>query len=64
MSCSIVINQQVPSPDPDRVASEVKIKDPKHVETACKGGETNGQASKINRRCTLLYKNFWAIFQV
>ena len=39
MSCSIVINQQVPSPDPDRVASEAKIKDPKQVETACKGGE-------------------------
>ena len=37
MSCSNVNNQQVCLPDPDRVASETKIKDPKHVETACKG---------------------------
>ena len=37
ISCNIVINQQVSSPDPDRVITEAKIKHPKYVEGAQKG---------------------------
>lgn len=35
MGWIIVINQQVPSPDPDRVASEAKIKYSKRAKVAC-----------------------------
>ena len=36
MSCIIVINQQISSFDLDRVTSEAKLKDPKHVEAVRK----------------------------
>lgn len=39
MSCGIVINQQIFSPNLDRIALEPKIKDPKLVEAACQGRE-------------------------
>ena len=37
MSCSIVINQQASSSDPDRVSSQAKIKDLNRSEAAHKG---------------------------
>lgn len=39
MSWNIVINQQLSSMDPEKVASEAETKDSKRVEGACKGQE-------------------------
>ena len=39
ISWKIVINQQLSSLDPEKVASEAETKDSKRVEGACKGQE-------------------------
>ena len=48
MNFSIVINQQVSSPDLDRIVFNAKTKDRKYVEAACKVRENYMKKRKDN----------------
>ena len=62
MSCRIVINKQVSSPYPERLAPEAKIKDLMRVETATKKNLKNRLLAD-NQKVQMTLKEFIDHFQ-